>query len=217
MSSTKRRLPVEDAVVLSTPKKLASSSKDASPSPASVLKKARQSPAKKALFSPGKTASAPSTPSLQTTTPRESKKLVSPTPVKSSASSSSAVSSSSSSSAHSSAFPSSIFLEAEEEQKEQHIPVYIHRNVGYKAKGTEDSEAGLAFGQKKALGVITQKCVIPQDFESSRSYGPLSGVSWGQRVLSCFQAGIIKSKGGRELVLCISCGNEGHFKKECDN
>ena len=213
-SSSKRRLSVDDdVVVISTPQnQKRAASEVATASSASGVKKARQSPAKKALFSP-------STPASAAAAAKGKALTVSPTPVKSTAATTSSSSSSTLSPSRSLSVRSSVLFGGEEEDQKAlqvHIPVFIHRNVGYKAKGTKEAEEGLNAGQKKAFGTISSKCVIPPDFESSRRYGPLSGISYGQRVLGAFQSGFLEVKGKREFKICVSCGDEGHIKKECE-
>lgn len=119
----------------------------------------------------------------------------------------------------------SVVTPDEEEQKQrteaEFVPVYIHKNLGYHTKGTVNlSETSL-----KAFSLICQTHIIPDDLQSSRVHGPLSGSSYEERVLQKYMLRQLQPKpeyqvDGIEDVsssgkICIACAEQGHIRDDC--
>ena len=102
--------------------------------------------------------------------------------------------------------------------EEPYVPTYIHKNVGYARFGTALDR--LSDGQKLAFAFVADKYHIPADFETNRKYGPLSGLSFEERVLAAYAIdGLAPSEGADSDVIrkgiCTFCGELGHKKKLC--
>jgi hypothetical protein len=102
-------------------------------------------------------------------------------------------------------------------QKKQdgYVPAYIHKNLSYQREGT----ATLSETTRKVFDLVKEHFVIPDDFEQSREYGPLSGICFEVRVIREYNLGTLKvSKEGEEgldFIICSNCAAEGHKRVEC--
>lgn len=92
-----------------------------------------------------------------------------------------------------------------------HVPKYIHKNVGYQREG----DRNLSALNMKIFGWIKECCVIPNDFESNRSFGPLSGSCYEERVIRAYRLGKLSARAGVDDVMCTACGVIGHSQDEC--
>lgn len=109
-------------------------------------------------------------------------------------------------------------LGAIDEEKDEYVPIYIHKNVGYQRFGTAYSR--LTDGQRAAFNFVVDNYVIPTDFESNRRYGPLSGVCYEERALAAYATNLLEE---REEIdssvikkgVCSSCGTVGHRRNRC--
>jgi len=102
--------------------------------------------------------------------------------------------------------------------EEPYVPTYIHKNVGYSRFGTAIDR--LTEGQKLAFNFVVEKYIIPSDFETNRKYGPLSGISYEQRLLAAYATNDLEPRGDADSIvirkgICTFCGCTGHRKKAC--
>jgi hypothetical protein len=99
------------------------------------------------------------------------------------------------------------------EKKDEHVPSYLHKNVDYKRKGKADlSDETLA-----AYEIVEKHFHIPDGFENSRKYGPLSGTSFEERVISAYSLALLepKTKESANVAICSVCAVEGHKRSDC--
>jgi hypothetical protein len=100
-----------------------------------------------------------------------------------------------------------------------YIPSYIHKNVEYVRKG---QIVKLSSIQSKVLHWIEDNFEIPNDFEQNRKYGPLSGSSYVDRVITAYRLGSLKRIEGSDHdeikndgVICTVCADFGHIANTC--
>ena len=94
----------------------------------------------------------------------------------------------------------------------RYVPTAIYKNIQYSVR-TDDSIMKLSVPRRLALTKILELVEIPDDFET-RKFGPLSGTCWEERVLNCYDSGLLKSPGGKEII-CTSCASEEHRRNDC--
>lgn len=74
-----------------------------------------------------------------------------------------------------------------DEEDDEFVPVATHRLVGYAEKGQrvldEDVAAVFAF--------VDRVCDAPDDLESNHKYGPKSGASYEERLISAYVHGLV--------------------------
>ncbi|GMI23767.1 hypothetical protein TrCOL_g8648 [Triparma columacea] len=92
-----------------------------------------------------------------------------------------------------------------------YIPLSIYKNISYTPR-SPTTHLLLSPPRRVALAKVLEKCSIPADFET-RKYGPLSGTNWEERVLTCYDNGMIG--GEKKELICTECGEIGHKKKHC--
>lgn len=97
--------------------------------------------------------------------------------------------------------------------KKEYVPTYIHKNLEYHRKG-EASDA-LPSKTLKIFQLITDHYAIPRDLEQSRSYGPLSGSTYEERVISAYRLGKLKTSNTPAKIICTGCAEIGHERDEC--
>jgi hypothetical protein len=99
------------------------------------------------------------------------------------------------------------------EKKDEYVPSYIHKNVDYKRKGKAD----LSDETLEAYELVEKHFHIPDGFENSRNYGPLSGTSFEERVISAYSLGLLepKTKESANVAICSVCAVEGHLRSDC--
>jgi hypothetical protein len=114
--------------------------------------------------------------------------------------------------------------EDQQQQQQQHVPIYIHKNLNYQRRG----QAFLNETLKRVFDLVEEHYVIPSDFESNRSYGPLSGTCFEERVVNAYDRGLLlpnhenrhqqlsNDEGcGSVLVICTHCAALGHRQEDC--
>lgn len=94
---------------------------------------------------------------------------------------------------------------------EAYIPTYIHKNLSYRRHGT----ASLPSNVKGAFDLVQEHYEIPVDFEESRSYGPLSGTSFEERVITAYNLSQLEPKNGEGVQICSICVTLGHKRNDC--
>lgn len=96
---------------------------------------------------------------------------------------------------------------------EPYVPTYIHKNVAYLRRGETKLDAVV----EKTFGLVVRHCIVPQDFENNRKYGPLSGTSFEERVIAAYNLGLLQPNGPESdgIEICSACGVEGHKRDEC--
>jgi hypothetical protein len=93
------------------------------------------------------------------------------------------------------------------------IPKYIHENVDYLSKG----QAKLSPSTMQVFQWVEQRFGIPKDLEQNRSYGPLSGTSYEERVIRAHALGKLTAKdpADADVAICTSCATVGHMREDC--
>jgi hypothetical protein len=102
---------------------------------------------------------------------------------------------------------------AENEALSNYVPKYIHKNLDYKREGEKDLP-------KVSLDVYRLVCEhyeIPASFEQRRAFGPLSGVSYEERIIREYSIGNLSPKEGEAVSICTSCASLGHKREDCPN
>ena len=74
------------------------------------------------------------------------------------------------------------------QEKPVYKPTNVHHCVGYTSKDDSDFSK-LNPGKKMAYNLINKYYQINDHFESNKAMGPLSGITFHQRVLSAYQNG----------------------------
>jgi hypothetical protein len=100
-------------------------------------------------------------------------------------------------------------------EQEPYVPTYIHKNLSYQRQG----EASLTESTQTAFELVTRYFVIPEDFEQSRSYGPLSGSCFEQRVIRAHNLNLLEPRNEEyaNLEICSNCATKGHKRNDCPN
>lgn len=96
---------------------------------------------------------------------------------------------------------------------EDYVPTYIHKNLDYHRKGM--AADSLPPKTLKAFELITKHYIIPRNLEQSRSYGPLSGSTYEQRVISAYRLGKLEAVDEPAAIICTACVEIGHDRDYC--
>ena len=101
----------------------------------------------------------------------------------------------------------------EKTDSQQYVPIYIHKNLNYKRRG----QAFLDKTLKCAFDLVEKNYVIPSDFENDRSYGPLSGTCFEERVVNAYDRGLLLPNVSSDcgILICINCAKIGHQQDDC--
>lgn len=92
-----------------------------------------------------------------------------------------------------------------------YVPTYIHQNLSYKRKG----KASLPENVIETYKLVESNYKIPEDFETNRSYGPLSGISFEERAIAAYNLSKLEGKSGSEVDICSNCVSIGHKRNDC--
>lgn len=113
-------------------------------------------------------------------------------------------------------------LKSLQTKNSDYIPSYIHKNVEYVRKGQIMKLSPI---QSKLLSWIDDHYEIPNDFEQNRKFGPLSGSSYVDRVITAYRLGSLKRIEGSDhddrtthmnhSVICTVCADLGHVADAC--
>ena len=104
--------------------------------------------------------------------------------------------------------------QAASEKLSRYVPKYIHKNLDYARKG----KAKLPESKLKIFNWIGERYVIPKDFEQKRSYGPLSGITYEERVTQAYCLRKLErseSAPDAETNICTACTEVGHRRDDC--
>lgn len=103
----------------------------------------------------------------------------------------------------------------EKEEGTRYVPKYLYKNVGY----TVRNQAKLSPEVAAAFAWICDHFIIPDDIEGNRSYGPLSGTCYENRVLQAYNLGQLAAKqnatASTTTMICTTCAEVGHKWDEC--
>mmetsp|Transcript_13236 Transcript_13236/g.21009 ORF Transcript_13236/g.21009 Transcript_13236/m.21009 type:complete len:160 (+) Transcript_13236:201-680(+) len=108
----------------------------------------------------------------------------------------------------------------EETETQSHIPVFLHKVVGYDRAG----ERQISPNMLKVFEFVQANFIIPEDFEKDHQYGPLSGVCHERRVVNAYMHNLLRPAGlqksdeitiADELKMCQICGDFGHWPRFC--
>jgi hypothetical protein len=93
---------------------------------------------------------------------------------------------------------------------------FLHESLQYKVEGRATH---LTAAQEKVFAWVKTHCEIPTDFDSNHKFGPLSGISYEERVISAYMYKLIEPKNpsemSQQIKMCTSCGEKGHFFPRC--
>mmetsp|Transcript_11553 Transcript_11553/g.26742 ORF Transcript_11553/g.26742 Transcript_11553/m.26742 type:complete len:167 (+) Transcript_11553:35-535(+) len=104
-------------------------------------------------------------------------------------------------------------IRLEEEEEEPYVPTYIYKNVSYTRRGIAE---GLPASTLRTFALVEKHFVIPKHFEQNRAYGPLSGTSFEERVISAYHVGFLEPKNhDAEVEICSACAMTGHRREDC--
>jgi len=99
-------------------------------------------------------------------------------------------------------------------QYQQHVPIYIHKNLNYQRRG----QAILSEKLKRAFDLVEEHYVVPFDFESDQSFGPLSGTCFEERVVNAYDRNLLlpnQPSYGGGILICAQCAKLGHRQDDC--
>jgi len=101
----------------------------------------------------------------------------------------------------------------EQQQEELFVPKYIHKNLSYVRKGQSELDPI----KQRAYEQIIGSHIIPSDLEQSRTYGPLAGSCYEERVFQAYSLGklTVQDEYHGETRICTVCANKGHVRNEC--
>lgn len=102
--------------------------------------------------------------------------------------------------------------EDEEKKEGEYVPIYIHKNVSYARRGKADLDPAT----EKAFHLIEEHYEIPAGFENDRSYGPISGVSFEERVIASYSNNLLQPK-SEAVEICTHCADLGHKRDDCQD
>lgn len=110
--------------------------------------------------------------------------------------------------------PKTVTVTPEKEDLSKFIPTYLHKNVEYCREG----ESSLPTTTIQIYKWICDRYEIPNDFEQQRSFGPLSGTTFEQRVIGEYTLGKlnrIENAPDEETMICTACAKSGHLRDDC--
>ena len=94
-------------------------------------------------------------------------------------------------------------------------PVFLHKLLEYKRRGN----AQLSDVQHKVVAFIERHFHVPEDFERSHKFGPLSGMCFEERLIAAYANELLEPRvatgNTSDLRICTNCGKHGHTKTDC--
>lgn len=98
-----------------------------------------------------------------------------------------------------------------------YVPTYVHKCVEYLREGQATNLSPL---KSKVFQLIKVHYEIPKDFEQNRTYGPLSGSSYEDRVIAAYRLGkldavVNNNANDVDTVICTACAEMGHAREQC--
>jgi hypothetical protein len=100
---------------------------------------------------------------------------------------------------------------AKKAEEGPYVPTYIHKNLSYKRQGS----ASLPEKVVKTFELVNEHYEIPDDFETNRSYGPLSGISYEERAIAAYNLSMLNARKGDGVEICSNCVCVGHKRSDC--
>jgi len=101
----------------------------------------------------------------------------------------------------------------ESAEREAYVPYYLYKNLQYKREGEESQLSSRA---RKAFNLIKEHYIVPQNFETSRFYGPWSGTCYEERLMAAYEVGLLQPE-AEDIELCCFCGEVGHLRTNCSD
>jgi hypothetical protein len=120
--------------------------------------------------------------------------------------------------------PSAIVTPAEEPKHSgslkdaSYIPTYIHRNVDYLRRN--EATGSLSPIKARIVQWILDHYDVPIDIEQNRTFGPLSGSSYEDRLIAAYSLGklvrrSIVDDSSDSAMICTACAETGHVRAKC--
>jgi hypothetical protein len=91
---------------------------------------------------------------------------------------------------------------------------FLFRLLGYDRAG----ERTLAPNVLKVVAHIQRNFVVPDDFDRNLKFGPLSGMSTEERLISSYEHGLLEKRSDAVnafATMCFECGDRGHKSWDC--
>lgn len=94
----------------------------------------------------------------------------------------------------------------------EYVPTYIHKNIDYTRKG----EGKIDDTTQKSFDLVGEHFILPNDLETNRKYGPISGTTFEQHAIRAYALGMLEAKDPSVVVeICTACATKGHKRDEC--
>eukprot|EP00968_Pinguiococcus_pyrenoidosus_P004985 scaffold323_cov232-Pinguiococcus_pyrenoidosus.AAC.4 len=124
-------------------------------------------------------------------------------------------------------------------EDDDYVPVHLYANLEYRRRGDKELSATeiaafelvethyevrrtLSTSRKmyllRTFALFSDRyssfLQIPKDFEKDSKYGPISGLSFEERVLAAYQQDKLRPKSAK-VKICVACASVGHVKRRC--
>ena len=94
-------------------------------------------------------------------------------------------------------------------------PVFLHKLLKYKRRG----DAQLSDVQRTVMSFIERHFNVPEDFERSHKFGPLSGMCFEERLIAAYANELLEPRVATDSIsdlrICTYCGKHGHTQTDC--
>ncbi len=91
-------------------------------------------------------------------------------------------------------------------------PSAMEALLGFKPAGS----AALTEAQLCVYQYVMLNYEVPEDIDRSRRFGPISGTSHEERVITAYSLGLLRlASGGSARTMCSACAEEGHWSMDC--
>ena len=95
------------------------------------------------------------------------------------------------------------------------VQVFLHKLLKYKRRG----DAQLTDVQRTVMAFIERNFTVPEDFERSHKFGPLSGTCFEERLITAYANDQLEPRLAAaditKLRMCTCCAKRGHAQTDC--
>ena len=104
-----------------------------------------------------------------------------------------------------------------EAENRAHRPRSIYRKVNYEAEDEPEKRTALDPRKERLMQHIKATYAVPADLETSRAYGPLSGLTYADRLVRAFETSLLRPKTALvgDWRRCWRCEKGGHLSWDC--